>query len=109
VPFVPNGRRLDGLHNLLESGAILLDQTRVQANLRAVAEPAIICVEIERLERITISAAVLIIALIGHDEREVRDIADDEVGVRPAPTIKGDDVVFVEHKRKSAWELRPTI
>jgi hypothetical protein len=39
VPFVPNGRRLNGLHNALESGAILLDQTRVQANLRAVGEP----------------------------------------------------------------------
>ena len=69
-PFVPDWRRFDALDQPLDGHVALLNQTRIQARGGSHRRTAWWETRVKSAEGVTVPAAVLIVALIRHDEGE---------------------------------------
>src|SRR5215472_19146548 len=83
------------MDNLLERLIAKDNQRRVQARLRAVV------VWIEVAERRAIAAAVLIIALVGNDERECRHSSAPQISPQSAGAIECSYLSKAHHRIRS--------
>lgn len=92
VPLTPRPGAMYCLHQPLDCAVSLLDQSRVQTDLRAIGESTIVQTVIERAKRIRIFAAMLIIALVGYDEGERRNVPLGKVSILAIRPVKTDDV-----------------
>ena len=83
---------MDRLHQPLDGHIALLNEAGVQSNLRAVGVSAVVHAVVECAERVAVAAAVLIIALVGHNESKVGHIPALQIGKEAARPIEADDV-----------------
>lgn len=90
---VPRRRSHDGLDCPLDRDIALEDQTGVKSLLSAVGQPTRANAEIKSTERISVATAVLVIALIGHDEGEGGHVPGSKVSEGAMRTTKANDVV----------------
>ena len=93
VALVPSRRSMDGLDYSLDRDIALEDQTGIESLLSAVSKTAGANAEVKSTEGIGVATAVLVIALVGHDEGEGRGFAGSEVSIEAGGTSEADDVV----------------
>lgn len=84
---------MDGVDEALEGTVALLDEARVQTDLRAVGVAAVVLAVVEGAEGVGIAAAMLIVTLIGSDEGEGGHVAAGEVGEQATGSIEGGNIV----------------
>src|SRR5258706_1066064 len=87
IVVAPRRRRMDRLNDALDGHVTLVDEGRVQSCLRTVG------LGIEVAERAGVAATMLIVALVRHDEKEIRHVAGCEVGIEALGTIEPDHVL----------------
>ncbi len=87
LSLLPHGRGVNGLDQPLDGNVALLDQTGIQTSLKAIR--ARITCAIGAFTALT----VLVIALVGHDIGERREISGSQIGKQAAWPVKGNDII----------------
>src|SRR5262249_45397488 len=85
--FLPGWRLMDGADESSQHQVALIDQRRIEMGLRAIV------VRIEVARGASIAASVLIVTLIGRDERKRRDSSSGKVVEQSVRALKADDVL----------------
>ncbi len=84
--LAPGWGGFDGLYDTLDFDVAALDESGVESSLRAIGVGIVVA------KRTCVTTTVLIVALVGRDEGEGRDMTRGEVGKEAALTFKADDV-----------------
>ena len=82
----PGWGRFDGLYDTLHFYVTALDKSGVESSLRAVGVGIVVA------ERTRVTTTVLVVALVGGDEGEGRDMTGGEVSKEAALPFEADDV-----------------
>src|ERR1700686_5082781 len=88
VSRMPRRRCMDGFDQVLDGGITLLDESGVDSYLGTVGIPFFIKAVVECAEGIAIASPVLIVALVGRDERKIRNAAVRQVRVKSPGAIE---------------------
>src|SRR5579862_4015775 len=88
---MPHGGSLDAFNQALDGDVALQNQSRIQTCLGAVGNAAGFAI-IECAKCVPVAPPMLVVALIGRDEREGRNAAGCQVSEQPLGTVKPHDI-----------------
>src|SRR5215471_10149752 len=87
------------IYDLLDNLVSKQDQRRIETSLRP------IIVGIEVAERPAVAATVLIVALVRHDEREVRDRTRSKIAPQTARAVEGSGLRIAQERVRPLLDI----
>src|ERR1700724_2050621 len=89
---MPCRRGMDRPYKELDSRITLLNESGVESDLGAVGISSVIQSVVECAEGIAIASTVLIVALVGCDDRKIGNAPVRQIRVKPTGTVKPDHI-----------------